>query len=111
MEITTKEFKHCQLLSVEGRVDSASAPAFGEKLESLIAAGVVKMVVDMEKLEYMSSAGFRALLAAQRQCKRYGRGEVLLASVPERIREALQLAGFTELFRVFPDSLEAVGSF
>jgi len=51
----------------------------------------------MSQLEYMSSAGFRALLASQRVCRRYHRGEVVLASVPERIREAFELAGFTEL--------------
>jgi anti-sigma B factor antagonist len=111
MEITAKEFKHCHLLAVEGRVDSATAPQFGEKLDAVIADGVFKIVIDMEKLEYMSSAGFRALLAAQRQCKRYNRGEVLLAAVPDRIREALELAGFTELFKLYPDPLEAVGSF
>jgi anti-sigma B factor antagonist len=65
----------------------------------------------MSKLEYMSSAGFRALLSAQRQCKRYNRGEILLAAVPDRIREALELAGFTELFKLYPDPLEAVGNF
>ena len=111
MEITTKEFKHCHLLAVEGRVDSATAPQFGQKLDGLIADGVFKIVIDMEKLEFMSSAGFRALLATQRQCKRYNRGEVLLASVPVRIREALELAGFTELFKIYPEPLEAVGSF
>jgi anti-sigma B factor antagonist len=111
MEITTKEFKHCHLVAVEGRVDSSTAPQFGQKLDAIIADGMFKIVIDMSKLEYMSSAGFRALLAAQRQCKRYNRGEVLLASVPERIREALELAGFTELFRLFPEPLEAVGSF
>jgi anti-sigma B factor antagonist len=111
MEITTKEFKHCSLLSVEGRVDSATAPQFGQKLDRLIADQVYKIVIDMEKLEYMSSAGFRALLAAQRKCKRYNRGEVLLASVPDRIREALELAGFTELFRLYSNPLEAVGDF
>jgi anti-sigma B factor antagonist len=110
MEITTKEFKHCHLLAVEGRVDSATAPQFGEKLEAVIEGGVFKMVIDMSKLEYMSSAGFRALLAAQRQCKRYNRGEILLAAVPDRIREALELAGFTELFKLYPDPLEAVGN-
>jgi len=68
-------------------------------------------VIDMSQLEYMSSAGFRALLAAQRNCKRYNRGEVVLALVPDRIREALELAGFTELFKTFDDLLTAVGHF
>ena len=111
MEITTKEFKRCHLLEVSGRVDSATAPEFGQKLDALIADGVFKIVIDMSHLEYMSSAGFRALLAAQRQCKRYNRGEVILTAVPTRIREALELAGFTELFQVIPEPLDAVGSF
>ncbi len=111
MDIALKEFKHCQLVEVNGRIDSATAPQFGQALDGLIEKGNYKIVVDMTKLEYMSSAGFRALLAAQRQCKRYNRGEVLLAAVPARIREALELAGFTELFKMYPEALEAVGSF
>lgn len=111
MEITTKDFKHCELVSVTGRVDSATAPQFTQALDELMHKGMYKIVIDMSSLEYMSSAGFRALLSAQRECKRHNRGEVLLASVPARIREALELAGFTELFRTYPEALEAVGSF
>ena len=111
MEITTKEFKHCQLVSVTGRVDSSTAPEFSQGLDALTKKGVFNIVIDMSALEYMSSAGFRALLSAQRECKRYNRGEVVLASVPVRIREALELAGFTELFKTYPEALEAVASF
>ncbi|HRJ58288.1 MAG TPA: STAS domain-containing protein [Anaerolineales bacterium] len=111
MEITTQEFKHCDLIKVNGRVDSATAPEFSKALEKANNNGRYKIAVDMSELEYMSSAGFRALLATQRNCKRYNRGEVVLVRVPERIREALELAGFTELFKTFNDPVEAVGSF
>ncbi len=111
MEVTTQEFKHCELISLKGRVDSASAPQFSQALEAITGKGHYKIVVDMSNLEYMSSAGFRALLVAQRNCKRYNRGEVVLSSVPARIREALELAGFTELFKLFDDNLKAVGNF
>ncbi len=111
MDITTKEFKHCHLITLRGRVDSATAPQFTQVMDNLINKGVYKFVIDMSGLEYMSSAGFRALLSAQRSCKRYNRGEVILASVPSRIQEALELAGFTELFKSYPMPLEAVGSF
>jgi anti-anti-sigma factor len=111
MEITTKEYKHCDLIKVKGRVDSATAPEFAKALEKANEAGHFKIAVDMSELEYMSSAGFRALLATQRNCKRYNRGELVLVAVPERIREALELAGFTELFKTFDDSIAAVGSF
>lgn len=111
MEITNQEFKHCDLIAVKGRVDSATAPQFAKALETANNNGRFKIVLDMNELEYMSSAGFRALLAAQRNCKRYNRGEVVLARVPARIREALELAGFTELFKTFDDPVTAVGNF
>lgn len=111
MEITTQEYKHCDLIKVKGRVDSATAPEFSKALEKINAAGRYKIAVDMAELEYMSSAGFRALLSAQRTCKKYNRGEVVLISVNDRVREALELAGFTELFKSFDNSLDAVGSF
>ena len=111
MEITIQEFKHCDLIKVKGRVDSSTAPDFSKALEKANHGGHYKLAVDMSELEYMSSAGFRALLGAQRNCKRYNRGELVLVSVPERIREALELAGFTELFKTFDDSIAAVGSF
>lgn len=111
MEIVTQEFKHCVMVAVKGRVDSSTAPKFSQTLEKINEDGFFKIVVDMGNLEYMSSAGFRALLAAQRNCRRYNRGEVVLASVPQRIHEALELAGFTELFKTFDDPLTAVGQF
>jgi len=111
MKITTQEFKHCDLITINGRVDSATAPQVAQALENANENGKYKLVVDMSGLEYMSSAGFRALLAAQRNCKKYNRGEVVLSNVPDRIREALELAGFTELFKTFDDNLKAVGHF
>ena len=111
MEITVQEFKHCDMITIKGRVDSATAPQLAQALENANDGGKYKLVVNMADLEYMSSAGFRALLAAQRNSKRYNRGDVVLAAVPARIHEALELAGFTELFKTFDDSLLAVGHF
>jgi len=111
MEITVQEFKHCDMITVKGRVDSANASQMAQALEAANEGGKYKLVINMEGLEYMSSAGFRALLAAQRNSKKYNRGEVVLAVVPSRIREALELAGFTELFKTFDDNLTAVGHF
>ncbi len=111
MEIATQEFKHCDLIKVKGRVDSSTAPDFAKALETSNDNSHFNIAVDMTELEYMSSAGFRALLATQRNCKRYNRGELVLIAVPERIKEALELAGFTELFKTFDDAITAVGNF
>jgi anti-sigma B factor antagonist len=111
MEITTKKYKHCDLLSLQGKVDSYTAPELTNAIEKLNHDGQYKIVLDMGTLDYMSSAGFRALLIGQRNCKRYNRGEIVLAAVPKRIIDALELTGFTPLFRIFDDVITAVGSF
>ena len=111
MEITTKQFKHCDLLTLTGKVDSYTAPELIKAIETLNGNGQFKIVLDLGKLEYMSSAGFRALLIGQRNCKRYNRGEMILAAVPKKIMDALELTGFTPLFRIFDDVTAAVGSF
>lgn len=110
MDVTTQQFKHCDLLAIKGRVDSATAPKLVEALEAVINTGRYKIVIDMSELDYMSSAGFRALIATQRTCKRYNRGEVIFASVPENIYAALELAGFNSLFQSYPDVTAAVGN-
>jgi anti-sigma B factor antagonist len=111
MELTVKQFKHCDLLAVKGKVDSFTAPELAKALEKFNNDGRFKIVLDLEKMEYMSSAGFRALLIGQRNCKRYNRGEIILARVPKKIMDALELTGFTPLFKIFDDSTAAVGSF
>jgi anti-sigma B factor antagonist len=111
MEITSQRFKHCDLLNVQGKVDSYTAPDLTKAIEALNDENRFKIVLDFSKLEYMSSAGFRALLLGQRNCKRFNRGEIVLASVPKRIMDALELTGFTPLFKIFNDITSAVGNF
>ena len=111
MEITTQHFKHCDLLSVKGKVDSYTAPDLTKAIGALNDEGRFKIILDMSKMEYMSSAGFRAMLLGQRNCKRYNRGEIVLASVPKKIFSALELTGFTPLFKIFDDITPAVGNF
>ena len=111
MEITTQQFKHCDLLSIKGKVDSFTAPDLIRAIEKLNKENRFKIILDLSKLEYMSSAGFRAILLGQRNCKRYNRGEIVLASVPKKVMDALELTGFTPLFKIFDEITPAVGNF
>ena len=110
MEITTTHYKHSDLVKVSGRVDSFTAPKLAEVMEATTESGRYKIVFDMSELEYMSSAGLRVLISTQKTCKRYNRGEVVLACVPQRIYDALDLAGFVPLFKFYDDVTAAVGN-
>ena len=103
MEITVKEFEQAELITINGRLDSVEAPRLAQALEAANQRGKYKIVVDMSQLEYMSSAGFRALGDAQRNSKRHNSGEVLLLQVPGNIRDALEMVGFAGYFHTFED--------
>ena len=111
MEVSTNSFKHCQLITVKGRVDSNTAPELGKIISKSTDAGDFRLVIDLSGVDFISSAGLRVLMLAQKTCKRYNRGEIKLAKVPAKIKSALDLVGFTILFNFYDDPISAVGSF
>jgi anti-anti-sigma factor len=110
MEVTTEQFKRCDLVKATGRIDTQTAPQLAEALNAIIEAGRFKIAFDMSGVKFISSAGLRVLIDVQKRCKE-SRGELILAAVPERIYEAMDLAGFVPLFKMVDDVLRAVGSF
>lgn len=111
MEIQHTPLKRCDVIKVKGRIDSATAPKFAEKMNDILENGRYRIVVDLDGMDFISSAGLRVLISTQKTCKRYNRGEVVLANVPETIMASLELAGFTPLFKIFNDAVSAVGNF
>jgi len=111
MELTTEKFKRCDLVKATGRIDSQTAPQLDEAFRGITKNGRFRIVFDMSGVEFVSSAALRVMIATQKICKRWNRGELVLAGVPQRIYEALDLAGFLPLFKFFDDVVEAVGSF
>ena len=110
MEITHQRFKKVDVLKATGRIDSATAPQLGESLRALTNDRRYRIVFDMSDVDYVSSAGLRVLIDTQKVCRRYNRGNLVLAMPNERIRKTLDLAGFLLLFDVYDDMIEAVGS-
>lgn len=83
-------------------IDMLRAPELTKGFDSFFKdrdAPCFKIVLDLGAVTYMSVAGFRSLSLTQREAKRYGRGEIILANVPEKIRKKFELTGFSELFQ------------
>jgi len=64
MDITAEKMRRCELVTVSGRVDSATAPELEDTLLGLVQAGQKNIVVNLRHTDYISSAGLKALLAA-----------------------------------------------
>lgn len=101
--------KRCDLLKLSGRFDSSFAPQLDAQFAGLTDRGRYHFVLDMSDLEFISSANLRVLLATHKQMRRWNRGDIYLAEVPERIASVLELAGVASLFRVYDTTTAAIG--
>jgi anti-anti-sigma factor len=110
MKIETRELKHVSVVKVVGRVDSATAPDLEKSLQSLVDSDRNQIVLDLQETEYMSSAGLRVLVTMLKAAKKNG-GDLRLSQLSLRVKEVLELAGLTPVFGIYPDVVEAVGSF
>ena len=83
--------------SLEGRLDTVSAPELEAELKDAL-DGVSELTLDLEKLEYISSAGLRVLLAAQKEMNK--RGTMKVTHVGETIMEIFEVTGFSEILTI-----------
>jgi anti-sigma B factor antagonist len=111
MQVTTQQYKRCDVVAASGRVDSATAPQLEAAFNAITEARRFRIVFDMGGVEFISSLGLRVLVDVRRRCRRYNRGDVVLSSPSPNIGRTLELAGFYTLFDVYETTVEAVGSF
>lgn len=107
--IDVSELKRCVLVKLDGRIDSSRAAAVESALDEQIDQGNYRFVIDMSTVEYVSSAFLRVMISKMKATKKWNRGNVYLAAMQPRIMDVFDLAGVTELFKIYPNVTEAVG--
>jgi anti-sigma B factor antagonist len=110
LELTVENYKRVDMITVSGRVDGSNAGELESAFSNLTDTGRYQIVAELSGLEYMSSAGLRALVAAMRECKKH-RGDVRIANPSRRVTEVLELAGLDSIFEIYDSKAAAVGSF
>lgn len=109
VDIQVEDLKRVELVRISGRIDSSNAAEFDRVLKE-VASRKQNVVLEMSGVDYISSAGLRAMVALLRECKKQ-KGDVVLAKPSERVVEVLALAGLDTLFQVQSSETAAVGSF
>lgn len=84
-------------VTLEGRLDTTTAPDLEKNLQESIQS-VEELVMDFEKLDYISSAGLRVLLSAQKIMNK--QGGMKLCHVNENIMEILEVTGFVDILTI-----------
>ena len=83
--------------ALEGRLDTVTSPNLERELKTSL-DGVTELVIDLEKLEYISSAGLRVLLSAQKTMNKQGAMKVL--NVCKTIMEIFEVTGFSDILDI-----------
>ncbi len=84
-------------VALEGRLDTSTAPQLEEELKGAI-GGVTELLMDFNALEYISSAGLRVLLSAQKIMNK--QGSMKLTGVNDVIREIFDVTGFSDILTI-----------
>ncbi len=111
MKITTTPYKRCDVIIMDGRIDSNTVSKLKEAFNTVIESGRFKIVFDMSSVDFISSSGVWVLIDTQKNCKRWNRGELVIANVNDKIEHSLDLAGLKHFFKIYSDVTSAVGSF
>ncbi len=84
-------------VTLVGRLDTTTAPDLEDELKDAL-AGVKKLVFDIEKLEYISSAGLRVLLSNQKIMNK--QGEMIIRNASEDVKEIFDVTGFCDILTI-----------
>ena len=102
LKIDLKKEEKDLTMVLDGRLDTTAAPEAEEALRKAL-PDCESLTVDMEKLEYISSAGLRVLMFAKRELRKQGCDKMKLTHVNEIIMEIFEVTGFSDIFDIETD--------
>jgi stage II sporulation protein AA (anti-sigma F factor antagonist) len=100
LEIKTTKAGSATIVNPAGRIDSTTAKVFEESVLGFLDANSNNVIVDMSKLEYISSAGLRVFLTAAKKAKSLG-GALTTCSAQPSVREVFEISGFANMLGMY----------
>jgi anti-anti-sigma factor len=110
MQISTRQSYDVLIVDMEGRLDSKSSGSSYDKMVAIAQGEPKQVVANLEKLDFITSAGLRVLLIASKLLKSRG-GDLKLCNPNRLVKDVLETAGFDSLLHVYASETEAVKSF
>lgn len=98
MTITKSTENGKVILELEGRLDTSTAPSMEQEIKDSVTGEVKELILDFKGLQYISSAGLRGLLAAQKKMNR--QGSMVVKNANDMVTEVFQVTGFIDILTV-----------
>jgi len=111
MEITQREHEGVYLLALKGRLAlGQESDGLRAMVDKLLTSGATQIVVNLEQVHYVDSAGLGTLIELHRKAKTRG-GHFKLCHIGPKLRQALEIARLTPIFETYASEADAVSSF
>ena len=110
MEISTREAYGVLVVDMEGRLDSSTSGYSYDELVRIAQGSNKNVLINLEKLEFITSAGLRSLLVAAKLLKN-SNGQLKLCSANNAVNQVLETSGFTSLLNLYPTESDAIKTF
>jgi anti-sigma B factor antagonist len=97
MTITEERNNNSVTLKIEGRLDTTTAPTLEKTIDEIL-EDITELILDMNQLTYVSSAGLRVLLSTQKKMNKIGM--MKLIGVCEEVMEVFEMTGFSDILNI-----------
>ncbi len=106
MEIEEEKTGSLVVVALGGRVDGHSGPDLEKRISEIIGRGDTRVLLDCEKMEYISSAGLRVVLVGAKQCQKAG-GKLALCALQPTCKEVMEISGFLTMLDCYETRTDA----
>jgi anti-sigma B factor antagonist len=101
MDIIETRQNHITIFSLSGRLDSGSSPEFDKRILQAMENGFRYIILDCQKLDYITSAGLRVVVKTAKKLKPE-QGQIILCAMADYVREVFEIAGFDSFLPILP---------
>jgi anti-sigma B factor antagonist len=108
--IQTSEKDDLSIITLEGFVDAHTAPQFEHAIQKEIEAGRNRIIVNCEKLNYISSAGLGVFMSFIEEVREIG-GDIKICGLVPKVKHTFEILGFQDIFEMLDDQPTAVQRF
>lgn len=110
MDLREEKSGDVLVVSVSDRLDSVTSPEFERRILSFIERGDSRILLDFEKLDYMNSAGLKAILLAAKKLAPL-KGKLVLTGLASNVYSVFEITGFHKLFTIRDDRTQGMEAF
>jgi anti-anti-sigma factor len=107
MDISEQQIGRVWVVTARGRLDGTTSGAFADHIDALVTGTEPRVLVDFSGIEFVSSAGLRAILTTVKKTKAQ-KGVLALCGVQAPVREVLDITGFSGMIDIHPERAAAL---